>query len=223
MKTSVNLLRKAEERYQGPISRKFIIFGSVCLVAVLLLLVVGTFVMRGYRTRLELSWARERWAGLEPIMQHAGQQQKIVAVNAAALGALEKWKSSRYLLASMLAELRLVAPENIQFTSLSVASDRNAPNADAVWNYTVRLDGRAEGEKLEELVVGFRRLLLTQAAITNAFSAIRLVSFRKDSVGDGREIAQFTLQGEGKIAPVQPPPRARLAVEATADQPEKAP
>jgi hypothetical protein len=124
MKVHVNLLHPDEQRYQGLVSRRFILLSSVTTVTLVLVLVGGFALYGFFNKRQDLNWARMQWQKTEPrykiILALQQEQSRIKTV----VGELNGWNHARLPMHELLTEVqRTVAPHPIQFTRLNVSSE----------------------------------------------------------------------------------------------------
>ena len=122
-KVTVNLLRDSEMRYQGIVSRQFLITLGLSLVAVALLLVFALSGLRMYSRSQELKMANKAWLDAEPRYKKLLAMQREQAQERALASEMQGWHNSRLELAALLADIRhVVAARPIQFVRLTVSS-----------------------------------------------------------------------------------------------------
>ncbi len=123
MSLRVNLLKPEELRYQGPVSRQFIITLVGSALALIFVLGILVTIQRQYALSKNLSWAREEWIKVEPRYKKDQAEQQKMFDNEALLKELNLWGSTRLQWGSLLVELQAIVPPTIQLTRMAVRSE----------------------------------------------------------------------------------------------------
>ncbi|HNX52795.1 MAG TPA: hypothetical protein PLD51_00780 [Pontiellaceae bacterium] len=177
MNLQVDLLKKAERRYQGIVSMKVIALGSISVLAGISILVFSLAGISKMTLRSNLERARHEWERLSPQAAVVRNNQAAIAANGKTLAELEEWSHAGRL--SMFGILRAVqheipaqmAVENL-YAGLEQASDKDPSY------YTLRFSGRARGELT---AVEAKRQLNANAEVRGFCSEVKLVSSQRES------------------------------------------
>lgn len=188
MNLQVNLLKKTERRFQGIVSMKVIVLGSVSLLAGITVLV---FMLAGIsRMRLNSNLERTRRASerIEPQAVLVRNAQAATAANRQTLDQLQKWAQGDHF--SMYSTLRAVQsriPARMALENL-YAGMKQAAATDPAYYYTLRFSGRAQGELT---AVDAKRQLNENAEVRRYCGEVKLVSSQREA----GEIWIFALEG----------------------------
>ncbi len=195
---TVNLLKKNEQRHQGPIGRKFM-FISVVVVVIFLGVIGGGIKLIQYkRMQSDISSRREVWATLEPRLALYTDEKKGLLMNRSALKLFEGWKESQPAFVKLLNDVQQTVPAQIQFTRFSVRSTpalaRYAAPTDMPLTFSLMIEGRSQGEQAENYVINLRKDLLACEQIRATFDSLKLASMRQGN--EEENIREFKLEGE---------------------------
>jgi hypothetical protein len=187
MSLQVNLLKKTERRFQGIVSMKIIVLGSVGLlvsITILVLLLAGISKMT---LNSDLERARGEWNMLAPQEAAVRQIQAAAEANRKTLAMLESWKGGDC--PPMYSVLRAVqknvsAGMALQHLSAGLAqgSDKEIPSI------VFRISGTAKGELT---AVETKRQLNSDKTLHRFCGEVRLVSSQRDS----GEVWAFAIEG----------------------------
>lgn len=197
----VNLLKKTERRYQGAVSRRFMLISIVVTPILFIALLSGVKLIQYGGVRADLRISRDIWKTLEPRLNEAMEQQRGLKTNREALTLFDAWQDSKASMESLLQDIQQVIPENIQLKRVSVRSAvttslyRHAE--DLKLDYRLTLTGVSQGEQAEDTVIRLRRDLLAQEQLSTIFDSVKLTSMRKHRGLDGENIREFSLEGTG--------------------------
>jgi hypothetical protein len=197
----VNLLKKSEQRYQGAVSRRFMLV-SIVITPILLIAVVSSVKLVQYGgIRAELVASREIWQGLEARLAVAQQQQRGLKTNREALELLDGWKASQVSMEGLLLDIQKVIPENVQLSRVSIRCESGTAlysKADELaLDYHLTVQGISEGQEAEDAVIALRKDLLTGEHLSEIFDSVKLISMRKRRGIDGENLREFGLEGLG--------------------------
>jgi hypothetical protein len=195
----VNLLRKNEQRYQGAVSRRFILVSAVVTPILMIAVLSGIKLVQYNGVQADLERSQEIWKSLEPKLDLYTEESRSLRTNKKVIELLEGWRGSRLSFADMLDEIQEVVPENIQFTRFlmksNIAGD-SYQTPDAMKQiFTLQIDGSALGERAEESVWRFHKDLLVIKKIEEMFETVELADIRKRSSSDGKSISEFRILG----------------------------
>ena len=196
----VNLLKKNEQRYQGAVSRRFIMV-SLVITPIVLVAVLSTVKLVQYTgIQAQLKASRAIWADLEPRVELYKSEQSGLTANRKIMDVLDSWKRAQGSFALLLDEIRDDVPENIQISHLSIrgtlASSLYAEPEDAAINYSMSIEGISQGDLAEKQVIRLQKDLLDSKHVSSAFATLKLASMRKNSRRGDVKIREFRLEGE---------------------------
>lgn len=196
----VNLLKKNEQRYQGAVSRRFIMV-SLVITPIVLVAVLSTVKLVQYTgIQAQLKASRAIWADLEPRVELYKSEQSGLTANRKIMDVLDSWKRAQGSFALLLDEIRDDVPENIQISHLSIrgtlASSLYAEPEDAAINYSMSIEGVSQGDLAEKQVIRLQKDLLDSKHVSSAFATLKLASMRKNSRRGDVKIREFRLEGE---------------------------
>lgn len=195
----VNLLKKSEQRYQGVVSRRFLL---VCIVVTPILFIAsfsGIKLVQYTSVQSSLKSNREIWVGLEPRLEQYQDERRCLVANQQALELIAGWQGTQVPISELLSEIQGSVPANVQLTRLSIRSDPGtsgyAKLADFSKEHTLVFQGIAQGDRAEEVVIGLRKELLKTARMGVIFDSVKLGSMRKRVGKDGQISQVFHLDG----------------------------
>jgi uncharacterized DUF497 family protein len=186
----VNLIKRAEMRYQGVVNPRFLaIAAAFTLTAVLLLVISVRGVQYSYRKRL-LSDARLHWEQLEPrnasvraVRDEMARQAEIVE----SLNARSEWATTWV---DFLMVLEKTAPENVQLHRLTLS--RSAVGGEGAQS-RILISGISMGGSAEVSVISWRKALMNDPVYNKYFDSLELGYLRLSGRGtNGRD---FELRG----------------------------
>lgn len=197
----VNLLKKSEQRYQGAVSQRFLL---VCIVVTPILFITilsGIKLIQYTAAQSNLKSSREVWAGLKPRLALYKDEQRSLATNKRALELIAGWQGTRMPLPGLLSEIQDSVPANIQLKRLALRSDPEKSiydkPADFAMDHTLTVQGVAQGDRAEDVVIGLRKDLLKTERMGATFESVKLGYMRKSSRRDGQTMREFSLDGLG--------------------------
>jgi hypothetical protein len=197
----VNLLKKSEQRYQGAVSRRFLLACIVVTPILFITLLSGVKLIQYSSVQSSLKSSGEVWMGLKSRLALYKDEQKSLATNRRALELIAGWKGTQIPLSELLIEIQGAVPANIQLTRLAIRSEPETSiydkPEDFTLNYTLVVQGIAQGDRAEEVVIGLRKELLKTERMGAAFDSVTLGSMRKRVGRDGKAMQEFSLDGSG--------------------------
>jgi hypothetical protein len=195
----VNLLKKSEQRYQGVVSRQFVLIGIIAVPIMLIALLSAIKLVRYSSIQSNLKSSRALWESLEPRIAQFQLQRQELASNQKALGLIEGWQASKVPMERVLLDIQTAVPENIQLTRLSVRSEAKAAvyksAKDMAMASRLILQGISHGERAEESVINLRKDLLTKESLASVFNSINLGSLRKRAGQGASSTREFMIEG----------------------------
>ncbi len=203
----VNLLHKNEQRFQGAVSQKFILISAIATPLLVVFILGGIQFARYSWVQSNLRTSREIWNKLQPRISLYQEERRGLETTRQALDLFQGWDDSRAPFDALLSDIQNVVPPDIQFTRLSLrsANERVVYKnvAELNLNYNLVIQGLAHGERAENEVIGFRKILLGSEQVESMFESVRLASMRKRLGEGGISMREFTLQGESPEGGVQ--------------------
>ncbi len=197
----VNLLKKSERRYQGAVSRRFMLVSIVVTPILFIALLSGVKLIQYGGVQADLKASREIWKTLEPKLAVALDRQRGLKTNRQALSLINGWKDSQVSMEGLLLDVQEVIPENVRLMRVSIRSEvtaslyRDADELDL--DYRLALQGVSQGEQAEDTVMNLRRDLLKKEHLSAIFDSVKLISMRKRSGADGENMREFSFEGLG--------------------------
>lgn len=221
MNVHVNLLHVDERRYQGLVSRKFVMLVSVGTAASVLGILGALAVYSFFGERQEWKSLHAQWQQTEPryksyLSQQQGQGHVKTVVNE-----LNGWNHGRLPQHEFLLNIqRAVAPYPIQLTRLQVIGESslvqqpmpktpavaatNAPPAKPpppiparCWHVTIT--GRVFGPQGYTDVLAFVAQLQNTAGLAEVWESVRLQNLARPSDPEHRDEQNFTIEGLTKL------------------------
>ena len=197
----VNLLKKAERRYQGTVSRRFMLVGIVVTPILFIAVLSGVKLIQYSGVQADLRASREIWSTLEPRLAVASDQQRGLKTNRLAIDLINGWRDSQVSMEGLLLDIQKTIPENIQLTRISIRSEVKTSvyhDVDELeLDYRLALQGISQGAQAEDAVINLRKDLLDREYLSATFDAIKLTSMRKRAGRSGENMREFSLEGLG--------------------------
>jgi len=187
MSLQVDLLKKTERRYQGIVSMKVMIMGSVGVLAGTTMLVLSLAGIWRATQNANLKRAHREWARLSPMSAAVRANGMAAEANQKTIARMDVWaKGGSVPMYTILRETQRDIPERIQLNNLYAGileGDEEAPSY-----YVLRLSGRALGELV---AVEAKRKLTRNKNVQGFCGNVRLVSSEREA-GD---VWTFALEG----------------------------
>jgi hypothetical protein len=197
----VNLLKKSECRYQGAVSRRFLLISIVVTPILFIAVLSGVKLIQYGSVQADLKAGREIWGTLEPRLAMALEQQSGLKSNRQAMSLINGWKASQVSMDGLLLDIQKAIPANVQLSRISIRSGAKASvyrtAAELELNYHMALQGVSQGEQAEDAVINLRRDLLEKEYLSTIFDSVKLTSMRKRQGMDGENMRDFSLEGQG--------------------------
>lgn len=195
----VNLLRRDEMRYQGAVSRKFILLG-LCVVPFLFVVVIlGVQLLQKADALRSLKRANARWSEIEPQLVAYRKADRLLKDNKKILELLDGWNASKVPFAELMLDIQPLVPASIQLTHLSIQNTLPPGEYSKVdelgLKFEVSIKGYSHGQQAEYSVIDFRKKLLASDKMAQVAETIMLSSIRKRDANGGDVIREFALQG----------------------------
>lgn len=195
----VNLLKKSEQRYQGAVSRRFLLVGIVVAPILFITLLSGVKLIQYNNVQSELKSSRERWVELEPRLMLCNEEQRNLAANQRVLGLIAGWQDSKIPYSKLLDEIQESLPATIQLSRLSFSSKSETSiydtPADFIVDHLLTMRGVVQGDRPEDEIFGLRKDLLKTECMGKTFKSLKLGPIGKRSGKEGQSIREFSLGG----------------------------
>lgn len=197
----VNLLKKSEQRYQGAVSRRFLLV-SIIVTPILFITFLSAIKLIQYTAvKTQLKSSQELWEGLEPRLALYKEEQRGLVGNKRGLELIAGWQGSKVPLSQLLTEIQYTIPEGVQLKRLAIRREPKksvySKPQDFVLDYTLTVQGVAQGTRAEDAVIGMVKDLLRPEGMAATFDSVELGSMRKRTGKDGETMREFSLNGSG--------------------------
>jgi hypothetical protein len=193
MNLQVNLLKKTEQRYQGIVSMKVMVLGSIGVLTGITVLVLMLAGISKVTLKTNLDRARREWERLDPQAALVRQAEAAATSNRTTLAGLEGWsQGSRTATATLLRAVQREIPERMQLSHMFAGIEKNGDQAYRV----LRFSGRTQGEMI---AVDAKRRLTARPEIRTFCGEVKLVSSQRDT----GENWSFALEGRTPAGGVQ--------------------
>jgi len=187
MSLRIDFLNKNERRYQGIVSTKVMVMGSVGVLAGTTLLVVSLAMISKATQTANFKRAQREWERLNPLATAVRQNGIAANENEKTLAKIKTWvEGGSAPMYTILREVQREIPDMIQLNSLR-AGILEADGEDPSY-YILRLSGRALGELV---AVEAKRKLTENESLQSFCGNVRLVSSGREA-GD---VWAFALEG----------------------------
>jgi hypothetical protein len=196
----VNLLKKNEQRYQGVVSRRFILVSIVVTPILFIAIISGVKLIQYTGVQSNLRSSRDIWSDLKPRLALYKDEQRGLNANRQVLKLMDGWKDTQVRQSQLLAEIQDAVPHNIQLKRLSIRSEQKASvyitPEDFTRDYKLLVQGLSLGDRAEDAVIGLRKDLMTTDHMRSTFESVKLSSMmRKQVGGEGQNVRDFRLEG----------------------------
>lgn len=195
----VNLLKKDERRYQGAVSRSFILVCGIGTPILLIFLIIGLCFVQKFSIESQLKSSQALWDNLEPSLKAHNLGNQGLTTNKKVLDLFNGWESSQTSFVNLLSDLQDSVPGSIQFNRLSVRTGESKAiyktPAELEMDYTLTLEGIALGAQAEKQVIAFQKDLLACEQVGSTFESLKLDSMRKRTDANGEHMSEFRLLG----------------------------
>ncbi|MDD3277104.1 MAG: hypothetical protein PHP93_08660 [Kiritimatiellales bacterium] len=145
MNLQVNLLKKTERRYQGIVSMKVMVLGSVSVLAGITILVFLLAGVSKMTLNANLDRARHEWERLEPQAAVVRKAQAAIGTNSKTLSDLENWSRGDHpSMFSVLYAAQSRIPSSMALDNFYAGLEQASDDEPAY--YILRFSGRSLGE-----------------------------------------------------------------------------
>ncbi len=197
----VNLLKKSERRYQGTVSRRFMLISIVVTPILFIAVLSGVKLIQYSGVQADLKASRGIWSALKPRLAVASDQQRGLKTNRQVIGLINGWQDSKVSLEGLLLDIQKAIPENIQLTRIAIRSEVKTSvyhDVDELkLDCRLVLQGVSQGAQAEYAVINLRRNLLDREHLSATFDAVKLTSMRKRTGQSDENMREFSLEGLG--------------------------
>lgn len=176
MNLQVNLLKKTERRYQGIVSMKVMVLGSLGVLAGVTMLVLALAGISKVTLNANLDRARREWARLNPLAMAVRSNVVASTTNRKTIAELEAWgKGGGAAMHGILRATQKEIPAQIQLNNILAGLQTDF---DGELYYTLRLSGRAAGELV---AVEAKRKLNANDELRGFCGEVKLVSSQREA------------------------------------------
>ena len=187
MSLRIDFLNKTERRYQGIVSTKVMVLGSIGVLAGTTILVLSLVMISKATQTANFKRAQREWERLNPLTTAVRQNGVAAEANRKTIARLDAWtQGGSAPMYRMLREVQSEIPAMIQLNNLRAGildADGEEPAS-----YLLKLSGRALGELV---AVEAKRKLTDNETIQAFCGNIRLVSSGRET----GEVWTFALEG----------------------------
>ncbi len=210
MNIRIDLLDASERRHQGAISPRFIVRLVAATLALIFALVIGFALYSAQVNRHALQQAETVWGDLRPRLEAARAIRKGVAETTLYLSELEGWRAARFSWKTALEGLQRSVPAEAQLIRMEalddVAAARPKSAEETPMPYRrirMKLNGRAAGERPEDVVARLASALRGIGAPQSVFSSVTLAYIQADPLQ--ASLNTFELEATGEERPLKAP------------------
>ncbi|HBA85827.1 MAG TPA: hypothetical protein DCZ95_17225 [Verrucomicrobia bacterium] len=204
----VNLMHEADFRYQGAVSRGFIVKAVAITIAVLTGLFLLATVFQYKSLRQTAAWSQDRWNKIAPAYENVQAMQQTLNRNRTIMNELKGWQHSRIDWNVPLEELPRLVPSSIQLTKLNIfgsvevkktaapapkkaaSSEKLSPVPEAAAagpsfrKFMISIEGRSEDKMADKVILQFVDELRQGASFVPILDSVKLQGLRLET---GRE------------------------------------
>jgi len=183
MNLRVDLILASEQRSGSLLSLKSLLRIATIVGPLVLILIIGTAVLKTMKLTRKLNDLETQWQCEEPKKKRASELKKEVATNVALKEELEGWSKSHLDWHQQLLGLQRATADDIQLTSLRVShaiqlvDDEKTPAR----VFAATMKGTALGEKAELSVRRLERLLAQAPAFSNIMDRVEVSKYGADT------------------------------------------
>lgn len=210
MNLRVNLIHESEIRQPGLLTPRTILRVSAFAVVILVIAAVATALLRAQAVGRALRQAKARFRQVDPVFQDVRAVQRDLAFDQGLYKDLLLWAAWRFEWEKILSDLQKAVPPTIQLTRLTVRStmfmipppkwEKKALPVPAR-KFSLRLDGRAAGERGDEVVLEFVRGLRQAEGLESLLESVRLATGLKKAPSRPGEPESWEFAIEAESAP----------------------
>ncbi|MDZ8119389.1 hypothetical protein [Pontiella agarivorans] len=200
----VNLIKKNEQRYQGIVSRNFILLIGIGTPLIIIALIAVTLLMQHLSVQSQLASSKAVWETFEPRIKAFRKEKAGLITTGKIMGLFEGWEQSQTSIVDLMDDVQVCVPSNVQFSRMSILSGKKSTifkNADELkLHYSLTIDGVAVGEQAESQVLLLQRQLQASHPVSSVFDSLKLASMRNKLRSDNTAMSEFRLiatAGEG--------------------------
>ena len=187
MSLQVDLLQKHERRYQGIVSTKVMVLGSVSVLVGTMVLVVSLVMLSKATQNSNFRRVQREWDRVNPLATEVRQNGVAAEENKKTLEKMELWaKGGSAPMYTILREVQREIPPLVQLNNLRAGIQEGGEEEPSY--YILRLSGRALGELV---AVEAKRKLNSNNNVKSFCGNVRLVSSERE---DG-DVWTFALEG----------------------------
>lgn len=205
MSVRVDLLKPAEHRYQGAVSRDFAVQVAAWGGGSLLILLVLIGFVNSRVIKHQLHSSRQMWDEMQPRYERVRLMQEQLTLNKRVKDELDAWHSARIQWSQHLVELQRFVPPEVQMTKLTVQGEIKLMDDPAAKDdktdipvrvFRVRVEGRTGGDLADEVVVSFVNHLRDDSSFKGVLDSVKLQGLQRAGSGKGKDAQRlFGIEG----------------------------
>ncbi len=205
----IDLLDPSERRYMGPVSGRFAKRISVFTIIALGLIGAVSGLYSGLECRQALQRGHVRWKELEPRFEATQRLKRRHSELGKYLEEIQSWKGTRLVAHTLLEDIQERVPPSIQFTRLEIRDEISAPRPKTTDEVVVpfrllrvRINGRATGDRSEEIVARFINHLREMGVGNPLFRNVTLLAIQAETSPVGSS-STFEIDATGAERPMK--------------------
>ncbi len=191
MSLQINLLKKSERRYQGIVSMKVMVLGSVSVFIGITVVGLALAGISRMTLRANLERARREWSRIQPEAAALRVNHAATSANRKMLSRLNAWSQGEHAtLHRILYAVQSRVPRKMELDSLRAGIEQLSDEEPAF--NVLRMSGRAQGELT---AVNAKRDFNEEAALRTFCGEVKLVSSQREA-GD---VWSFAFEGRREL------------------------
>ena len=192
MNIRIDLLRDSDRRYQGPVSKLFIMITSAVTVVIALVAMDMYYMFDVSLLERNIQTAQGVADEIQPRYKELGELQASSVKQSKVIDELEGWKNNRIAWHPILVEIRTLTPDTIQLIRvenrdllLEEKIKKDGVNVKVPYQeFKLHVSGKAYGDDGESTVVNFVQAFSDSDVLRTSIKAATLQSVRRDQKDD---------------------------------------
>ena len=178
----VNLLKKSEMRYQGAVTKKFMIVAPIATILLLIAVFTPIQLMIMANNRSKYRQLADELEQLKTVVERVNRLSTLCADNQKVLDAVAERTTYTLNTHLLLRGIQKSVPEEVQFVALSYITspqldqDNADPNNPA-WPISLRVHGLAQAEQPESIIIPYVNSFSKDEEFSRQFSSVNLVEY----------------------------------------------
>lgn len=195
----IDFLERNERRFQGAVSRRFIVLASIGTPLLLLAVLIALQLMHARLVKSNLEVSRQILKELQPRLSTYNKEKAQLETVRKVVGLYDNWSASGASLDELMVDVQDAVPANIQLSRLDFelrnGGSRIYQSAEElVSTPSMILHGFAHGQRGESEVISLHKKMMESQLVETMFEEVRLAAMRKRKGRDEARIREFTLQ-----------------------------